>query len=85
LNAAGGPSPSVEVAHLSSIVAILLSLVAVGLLVIATYVYRRQRKEKRKEEFNPPVTHIVNLSPMRYDDDDMSVGSFHDVYLGQMN
>ena len=37
--------------------------------MIAAFVYRRQRKE-REEEFNPPVSHIDNLSPRKYDDDD---------------
>jgi hypothetical protein len=64
------PSPSTEVVQKDHVTILLsLSLFCTALLVITAFVYRRQRK-KREEELRPPFSHIVNLSPRKYDDED---------------
>jgi hypothetical protein len=75
LNKVEEPSPSAEsvTKDRPSIVVILLSLFGSALLVTAAFVYRRRSRE-REEEFSPPVTHIINLSPIRHDDEE---DSFH--------
>jgi hypothetical protein len=80
------PSPSAEsvTKDRPSIVVILLSLFGSALLVTAAFVYRRRSRE-REEEFSPPVTHIINLSPIRHDDEEDSFHSHpmldYDSYL----